>query len=139
MRLVPQYADNCFSNSIVLGFDSMEDEKADIKFGEFIKYFQMVQKDIELNSYIKLQRIDPKYSNLNEAMFFGHSLDKTDIDIIKTIIDSVGTVYLYYHNDDHKNQMIKNLIEIYGRKRFINLTLSNEKKVFLLNNQMGLI
>ena len=60
-------------------------------------------------------------------------------DIIKTIIDSVGTVYLYYHNDDHKNQMIKNLIEIYGRKRFINLTLSNEKKVFLLNNQMGLI
>ena len=124
-------------NTMVLGFDSMSDERSDAKFGEFLKYFQMVEKDIELDSYLEIQQTKPELKKNNKAMFFGHSLDKTDIDIIKTIIDSVGQVLLYYHDSEHKNQMMKNLIKIYGRKGFINLTLSKNKKVFFIKQTNG--
>lgn len=124
-------------NTIVLGFDSMDDDLADVKFGEFIKYFQMVEKDVKLFSYINIQEIKSKDKDFNEAMFFGHSLDKTDADVVKNIIDSVGWVYIVFYNTEHKKQMIKNLIEIYGRNEFINLTLSNKKKIIFVKQSSG--
>ena len=124
-------------NTMVLGFDSMNEERFDVKFGEFLKYFQMVEKDIELDSYLEIQKMNHEVKEKNEAVFFGHSLDKTDVDVIKTIIDSVGKVSLYYHNNEHKTQMMKNLIKIYGRKGFVNLTLSKNKKVYFIKQTSG--
>ena len=120
------------NNSIVLGFDSFENDAEDIEFGEFIKYFQMVEKDIEISSYVKLQQ-----SQYNKVMIMGHSLDKTDSDIIKTIIEHSDDVEILYFDPKHKNQMIKNLIDIFGKNEFIKMTLSNEKRIRFVEQLKG--
>lgn len=119
-------------NSIVLGFDSFENDIEDIEFAEFIKYFQMVEKDVEISSYVRMQK-----SSKNKIMIMGHSLDKTDSDIIKTIIEHSNDVEILYFNPNHKNQMIKNLIEIFGKNKFIEMTLSNDKIIRFVEQKKG--
>ncbi|MDE5715801.1 MAG: bacteriophage abortive infection AbiH family protein, partial [Anaeroplasmataceae bacterium] len=111
------------TNSIVLGFDSLKTQEKDVEFAEFLKYFQMVNNDIELNIHL-----GSKIHEIN-TIIFGHSLDKTDEDIIKDIIDNSSKITLIYHSDGHKIQMIKNLIDIYGKIKFNELCLSRDKKI----------
>lgn len=117
-------------NSIVLGFDTLESLEKDVEFAEFLKYFQMVNNDIEMKIHLN--------SKLNEihAIVFGHSLDKTDEDIIKDIIDNSSRVTLIYYSDGHKVQMIKNLIKIYGKNKFNQLCLTKgKKKVYFVRQE----
>lgn len=112
-------------NTIVLGFEGMNDEKNDIEFGDFLKYIQMVQNDIIIDCYAEMQK-----TNDNESTFFGHSLDETDKDIIMKIVDCSLRVNILYKDNDMKNSIIKNLIKIYGRNEFMRLTLSKDKKIY---------
>lgn len=111
------------TNSIVLGFDTLNSQEKDVEFAEFLKYFQMVNNDIEMN--VHLNNFDD-----NQTIIFGHSLDKNDEDIIKNIIDKSSKITLIYHSDGHKIQMIKNLIDIYGKLKFNELCLSINKKIY---------
>ena len=129
-----------YNNSIVLGFEGMKSEFNDITFSNFIKYIQMVEKDISIESYINLQK-----SSKNISLFFGHSFDKKDADIIKTIINNSEKVFILYHDLDTKMKIIKNLISIFGKELFINLTASKEKKLVFIaqsnskNNNINLL
>lgn len=50
--------------------------------------------------------------------FFGHSLDVTDKDIIKDLIDNeYSKVTIYYHNDEDYSRKIINLIKIIGQDK----------------------
>ena len=127
--------DNQDNSTIVLGFEGMNDEKRDIEFGEFLKYIQMVQNDITIDCYAEMQK-----TNNNESTFFGHSLDETDKDIIMKIIECSSRVNILYKDNDMKKSIIKNLIKIYGRKDFVTLTLSKDKKINFIeqsNSQVG--
>lgn len=114
-------------NSIIMGFEGMSDEENDLNFAEFIKYFQMVEKEIEIESYSSLQK-----TNDNMSMFFGHSMDKTDKDIIEKVFESSNKVFILYYNEKMKNQIIKNLMTIFGKEQFINLTLSHKRKIYFI-------
>lgn len=118
-------------NSIVLGFNTLGSTEKDIEFAEFIKYFQMVNNDIALNIlHQKSQKTNKKESlTIEETMFFGHSMDKTDGDMIMEIIDKSKSVKLLYHSKEHKAQMIKNLIDIFEERKFRELCLSEQSKI----------
>lgn len=51
----------------------------------------------------------------------GHSLDKTDEDIIKQVFNLADKIVILCHNDQAIGKYIKNLITIYGKKEFDNL------------------
>lgn len=112
--------------TIVLGFNSMGSDKYDSFYAYFLKYFQMVNNNVTIDTLNKLEKTD----NLKVA-FYGHSLDKTDQDIIKSIFKkcSKESITLYYHDNQHKESMIKNLIDIFGKEEFMKICLSNDKKI----------
>lgn len=112
-------------SSIVLGFEAMEYESEDILFSEFLKYIQIVKNDVIIDSYTEMQKNEE-----NESTFFGHSLDETDKDLICKIISCSKRVNILYKDDEMKNNIILNLIKIYGRDDFIKLTSSGERKIY---------
>lgn len=87
-------------NSIVLGFNSTDEMNDDVTYAEFLKYYQMVKNKISINIFDNLEqgrliydsnsltRADIEY----ELMFFGHSLDKTDSDILLPLIDKAKEI-----------------------------------------------
>lgn len=120
-------------NSIVLGFNSLGSTKKDVEYAEFIKYFQMVNNDVSINTLY-----GPNSNDIVESMFFGHSLDDTDGDMIKEIVKKSQKVTLLYHNDSHKAQMIKNLIDIFEEEEFRKLCLSEKRKVFFVEQKKAI-
>ena len=108
------------NNSIVLGIEGMTNEDHDVKYSDFIKYFQMIEKDINVEVYQKLQKFDDN----SLSMFFGHSMNSNDQDIIKKIIKSSSKVVILYYNNSMKKQIIKNLRSMYSREEFVNLIFS---------------
>ena len=114
-------------NSIVLGFHSMKDEKLDLRFSNFLKYIQMVQKDIQMDSYFELQT-----ERRDETLFFGHSLDETDKDLIENIFAFSQKIYILYYDNKMKTQIIKNIIKIFGREKFMNFCFSRQKKLHFI-------
>ena len=119
-------ADSNATNNIVLGFNTMNDKNTDIKYAEFLKYFQMVENENTtdvFNKYLDLhgeQRI---------VIFFGHSLDSTDEDIVKNVILSSDTVYILWHDEVGRNRSIKNLIDIFGKQTFMSLCLTSQRRI----------
>ena len=54
----------------------------------------------------------------------GHSLDKTDQDVIKELFEVSRKIIIFYHNEAIVGTYIKNLIEIYGKNDFDELRVS---------------
>lgn len=116
--------------NMVLGFD--DDEPENLDFVYFKKYFQRIQK---LTGYIDQHRFDIKKcsaevtspANINSnrmverdvepiVHFYGHSMDKTDGDVIKKLKKiSRGFVIYKYSQEDYEQKVI-NLIDVFGKK-----------------------
>lgn len=116
--------------NMVLGFD--DDEPENLDFVYFKKYFQRIQK---LTGYIDQHRFDIKKcsaevtspANINSNImeerdvepivhFYGHSMDKTDGDVIKKLKKiSRGFVIYKYSQEDYEQKVI-NLIDVFGKK-----------------------
>ena len=123
--------------NLVLGIDEyLDDNKKnkELYFLEFKKFYQRIYKSTG-NLYMDwLNGINksPYESNL---YIFGHSLDKTDRDILKLFIsnDKVHTKIFYYRkNEDDKHELskiIKNLISILGQKELIERTCGINKTI----------
>lgn len=122
------------SNSIVLGFNSLIEEKYEDVYYDFLKYYQMVNKDVNVDRYCNIQE-----KNDNLVMFFGHSLDKTDETFIQTIIDHSKKVFVLYHDDDAKARSIRNLTRILRRSTFEKYTLTNSKKIYFIKQENPVI
>ena len=116
-------------NTIVLGFDTLGNDNADIEFAEFVKYVQMTKNDINLDMDFQedLYGLD--------VLVFGHSFDKTDIDILKPLVEKAHNVTLIYNNESHKMQMIKNLINIFGREDYFELCFNKSKKIHFVKQE----
>ena len=89
--------------NLVLGIDEyLEDDKNDkLEFIAFKKFYQRIYKSTD-STYMKWVEQIKKYPEVNHNLFiFGHSLDKTDRDILKLLIcnDNVPTKIYYYRKN----------------------------------------
>lgn len=125
-------------NNIVLGFNKLDDDNYTVEYADFLKIYQRVNKNVEINVF---NRISNNFVSRNRptektySMFFGHSLDVTDENIIKEAIKVSIKVYILYYDDKHKASMIKNLLKMYSRDEFERLCLSYNHKVVFVKQQ----
>ena len=123
--------------NLVLGIDEyLEDDKNDkLEFIAFKKFYQRIYKSTD-STYMKWVEQIKKYPEVNHNLFiFGHSLDKTDRDILKLLIcnDNVTTkIYYYRKNKNDKKELgklIKNLVRIMGQDELISRTMGEHKTI----------
>lgn len=120
---------------IVLGINPDEkDELMDLNtiFIKFKKYYQRIVNRTDngyqnfikslKESYIKFKSLS--YSNFINVIVAGHSLDRTDEDIIKELFAIANKIIILCHNDQVIGQYITNLITIYGKSAFDDLRSS---------------
>ena len=117
--------------NLVLGIDEyLEDDKNDkLEFIAFKKFYQRIYKSTD-STYMKWVEQIKKYPEVNHNLFiFGHSLDKTDRDILKLLIcnDNVTTKIYYYRKELGK--LIKNLVRIMGQDELISRTMGEHKTI----------
>ena len=131
-------SDQSKKNSIVLGFNSTKEMNDDVEYAEFLKYYQMVKNKVNINVFNVLGKgwyrfqsggtstIDKRY----ELMVFGHSLDKTDSDILLPLIVNADKVKIYYHSEQAMSENIKHLMEMIGdREKFIEYCFKSNNKI----------
>ena len=129
---------NVKTSNLVLGIDEyLNDERKDseLEFLVFKKFYQRIFKSTD-SSY--MEWVDEIRQNSNypyELYIFGHSLDKTDKDVLELLIcnDNVQTK-IYYHrksNDDKKElgKLIRNLVRVIGSKELIRRTGGSHKTI----------
>lgn len=102
------------NNNMVLGFN--DDDQGNLDFVYFKKYFQRIQK---LTGYIDESRFPQKYdvdpvSTL--IHFYGHSMDKTDGDIIKKLSKLSNGFVIYKYSQEDYEQKVINLIDVFGKE-----------------------
>ncbi|NSB15960.1 bacteriophage abortive infection AbiH family protein [Clostridium beijerinckii] len=126
-------------NNMVLGIDEYLNDEAKNKELEFItfkKYFQRIYKKTG-NTYKKWIKVIVDFNNAfinsiksnmiptagnkkNGIYIFGHSLDITDKDIIKELIECPNTVTtIFYYNKEAYAQQITNLVKVIGQDELI--------------------
>ncbi len=115
-------ADKDKRKSIVLGINETlpeEQRNTQTTFITFKKYFQRIVKrtGAEHLNWVELK------TNKN-IYFLGHSLDVTDIEVIKPFLslynkNILNTITIYYHNDSDHKQKIANLVKILGQEETI--------------------
>lgn len=101
-------------NNMVLGFNDENPENLDFVY--FKKYFQRIQK---LTGYINEAKIIDHDADLypNPIIhFYGHSMDKTDGDIIVKLRSLARGFMIYIYNQDDYEQKVINLIDVFGKK-----------------------
>lgn len=124
--------------NLVLGIDEyLEERDRDnkLEFLPFKKFYQRIFKSTD-SSYMEwVDEIRQNSECPYELYIFGHSLDKTDKDVLELLIcnDNVQTK-IYYHrksNDDKKElgKLIKNLVRVIGAKELISRTGGSHKTI----------
>jgi len=116
------------SNKIVLGINPDNNDElldyqgANTTFIRFKKYYQRIvnKTDNKYRNFIcDFEEID--YDGYLNVVVCGHSLDRTDEDIIKELFAMADKVIITYHDESAIGQYITNLISIYGKNEFDNL------------------
>ena len=129
---------NVKTSNLVLGIDEyLNDERKDseLEFLVFKKFYQRIFKSTD-SSYMEwVEEIRQNSEYPYELYIFGHSLDKTDKDVLELLIcnDNVQTK-IYYHrksNDDKKElgKLIRNLVRVIGAKELIRRTGGSHKTI----------
>ncbi len=77
---------------MVMGVDKVDNDGQN-EFIYFEKYFQWMRKGL-LKNYNEL------VSKRNMVMVYGHSLDKTDIDILELFLGTAEKVKIFYYNEE---------------------------------------
>lgn len=126
---------NKIDNNMVLGIDEYLKEGRDtrIEFIKFKKYFQRIYKETKClykiwlekerdycidknNGDVMLMNSEGEFEYYNNLYIYGHSLDITDKDILKELIEfqSTKTTIFYYDKDDYADK-IANMVRIVGQ------------------------
>ncbi len=124
--------------NLVLGIDEYLEEcdrDNKLEFLPFKKFYQRIFKSTD-SSYMEwVDEIRQNSEYPYELYIFGHSLDKTDKDVLELLIcnDNVQTK-IYYHrksNDDKKElgKLIRNLVRVIGAKELIRRTGGSHKTI----------
>ena len=87
---------------------------------------ELYQKGGVLDMLMEKEKNRPRH----DIYIFGHSLDITDKDILKTLIccDNVYTT-IYYHSDEAHAQQIANLVKVIGQQELIYRTGGPSKTI----------
>lgn len=124
--------------NLVLGIDEYlegHDRDEKLEFLAFKKFYQRIYKSTD-SSYMEwIDEIHRNFLITYKLYIFGHSLDKTDKDVLALLIcnDNVQTK-IYYHrksNDDKKElgKLIRNLVRVIGAKELIRRTGGSHKTI----------
>lgn len=123
-------------SEIVLGVDSDEQDELeglDTTFVEFKKYYQRANygTDTSYLKYIYYNSLSSSY----DLFVLGHSLDYTDREVIHETFERAKRIFIFYHNDNAKENRIRNLIGIFGKEGFERL---RKKKMLCFVSQNNL-
>lgn len=126
-----------YINNMVLGIDEyLEGKEKDTKleYVELKKYFQRIYK---ATGSLYKKWLEEGHWDYN-IYFFGHSLNETDKDILRDIILNESTkIFIYYHNKQVYAKLIKNLINVIGQDKLIEMTGGATPKIeFRLQKDM---
>ncbi len=104
-------------NNMVLGIRDIDETNMDSIY--FKKFFQRIQKHTDVIQWDRFGKIQSLTETTREAItyFFGHSLSKTDGDLIRSIYVSSQKIIIFYlkrHND--YEQKVINLIDTLGKE-----------------------
>ena len=124
--------------NLVLGIDEYlegHDRDEKLEFLALKKFYQRIYKSTD-SSYMEwIDEIHRNFLITYKLYIFGHSLDKTDKDVLELLIcnDNVQTK-IYYHrksNDDKKElgKLIRNLVRVIGAKELIRRTGGSHKTI----------
>lgn len=114
-------------NNLVLGINETLTEDTTNKIVDtvyFKKYFQRIYKKTDYKYVSWLDPTDYKnYADFDTVYIHGHSLDESDKEILKKIINSVlkkdtSTVKIFYYDEKHYRQEVTNLIKVLGKDVF---------------------
>ncbi len=120
---------------IILGITSNEKNLQNY-YVEFEKYFQRITKKTGNEHKKWLQQRQGIQENI-EVMFFGHSLDATDSDIIKDLIFCESSkVKIYYYDEKAHQQIVANLVEIIGKENLIEYVSGAEPKIEFIKQRI---
>lgn len=96
---------------------------------EFEKYYQRITKKTGSKYKKWLQQGKVKNEKM-EVMFFGHSLDSADRDIIRDLIYYDNSIVkIYYHNEQAYQQIVTNLVDIIGKDDLIDFVWDSTPKI----------
>lgn len=118
---------DCLNGGMVLGIpdDSFRDK---LEYIYFVKYFQRIQK--RAGSFYKewIRQPDPRTQTLSdtpvEAYIVGHSLADTDKGVLDDFFRNrwVSRITIFYHNQQAYEDMVINLVSMYGKDFVIEQT-----------------
>ena len=128
--------------NMVLGIDEYLDDSlknTDNEFVEFKKFYQRIFKGTG-NTYTKWLFEHQKYLYLfrnslekpvMNVYIFGHSLDKTDGDVLRNLILQENThTTIFYHNRQALGKQIANLVAVIGEDELIKRTSMVSQTIF---------
>jgi len=113
------------SNNMVIGIDEfLKDgrQDTDLTFVAFKKYYQRILKQTDVNYFDWIKEVSNPANHTieNNLYIFGHSLDKTDRDVIRKLISTPNMkthIYYYRKTENDREDLakkIQNLILIFG-------------------------
>lgn len=115
--------------NIVLGVTTTAEKQNKNRYVEFEKYFQRITKRTG-SKYKEWLRSVPNGVNTVEVMFFGHSLDSSDSDIINDLISNPNTkITICYHSEKAQKDIVANLTEIVGKNKLIEYVSGKKPKI----------
>lgn len=145
---------NIKENNMVLGIDDYDNKK--INFTIFKKFAQRILKGNGIKDQQYLEEIEKNYKdikgvihgnddpkktfpdNIAEIYVYGHSLDKTDKDILKEFFCSPATaVKIYCHNEGSKGNLLSNMIDLIGKEVLLEKIYQEPSKLeFIIQKEM---
>ncbi|MCM1220141.1 MAG: bacteriophage abortive infection AbiH family protein [Lachnospiraceae bacterium] len=120
-------------NNLVLGINEYlpdNEKNKNIRFIRFKKFFQRIHKETSSHYINWLERTKTHPYAKHYLYIFGHSLDDTDGDILRSLIlnDDIITT-IFYHNREAYAQQIANLVKVIGQDELIKRTGGSNKTI----------
>lgn len=135
---------NLQNNNIVIGVDEIDvTSEFQKSFLPFTKYFQKISQETDYNF---IEPTNPyTLRDYYTFLFFGHSLNKSDMEYINQVFDLVHKeqlrnmvrIIVAYHNKIAKSTLLLNLLNLRGRDNIVYL-MKNKILLFCETNSQDL-
>ena len=143
---------NMNANNMVLGIDEyydLDERNKHTNYNIYKKFTQRILNNTGLLYRDWISQMDENTREFQESIsskdveklvnnvyIFGHSLDVTDKDVIKDLIDRKGVkTTIYYFDKQQQTQQIANLVKMLGQEKFIDMINSVPQKICFVQQQ----
>ena len=117
-------------SNIVLGITS--DQTVKSNYVTFEKYYQRITKRTGAQYKEWLKNNDEQI----DIMFFGHSLDSADTDILIDLIENKKSfVKILYHDNTSYKTIVENLNRVLGKEKLISYVYGSKPKIAFIKQQ----